>query len=150
MANMHNRWTKRDLILLHPLATLHCYNFKPIINFLLQDCPEAVHQLMLDCWQKDRKNRPKLAAVRNTLDRLMASPELLRIIAKPSNPAAFDPEMPGLTSQMTVSEWLQAIKMDRYTESFSQKGIHSMEQVGDQGFPSSVASGSVSSKIAIR
>lgn len=84
---------------------------------------------MLDCWQKDRKNRPKFAAVRNTIDRLMQSPELLRKIAKPVMPAIFDPEMPDLSSQMTVSEWLQLIKMDRYTEAFAQKGIHTMEQV---------------------
>lgn len=84
---------------------------------------------MLDCWQKDRKNRPKFSAVRNTIDRLMQSPELLRKIAKPVIAAMFDPEMPDITSHMTVSEWLQVIKMDRYTEAFAQKGIHSMEQV---------------------
>lgn len=59
----------------------------------------------------------------------MQSPELLRKIAKPVLPAMFDPEMPDITSNMTVSEWLQAIKMDRYTEAFAQKGIHNMEQV---------------------
>lgn len=87
-----------------------------------------MHQLMLDCWQKDRKNRPKFAAVRNTLDRLMQSPELLRKMAKPVVPSMFDPEMPDITSNMTVSEWLQAIKMDRYTEAFAQRGYHNIEQ----------------------
>lgn len=84
---------------------------------------------MLDSWQKDRKNRPKFSAVRNTLDRLMASPDLLRKLAKPVNQAMIDPEMPNIASQLTVSEWLQLIKMDRYTEAFAQKGVHNMEQV---------------------
>ena len=84
---------------------------------------------MLDSWQKDRKNRPKFAAVRNTIDRLMQSPELLRKLAKPMTSAMMDPEMPDVASHMTVSEWLQLIKMDRYTEAFAQKGVHTMEQV---------------------
>lgn len=84
---------------------------------------------MLDSWQKDRKNRPKFSAVRNTIDRLMQSPELLRKLAKPITSAMTDPEMPDAASQLTVSEWLQLIKMDRYTEGFAQKGVHNMEQV---------------------
>jgi len=84
---------------------------------------------MLDSWQKDRKNRPKFAAVRNTIDRLMQSPELLRKLAKPITASMTDPEMPEVTSHMTVSQWLQLIKMDRYTEAFAQKGVHNMEQV---------------------
>jgi len=50
----------------------------------LQDCPEAVHQLMLDCWQKERHHRPKFAAIVLTLERLIVTPELLRKIAKPT------------------------------------------------------------------
>lgn len=100
-----------------------------IIQLPFQDCPEAVHQLMLDSWQKDRKNRPKFPAVKNTIDRLMQSPELLRKLAKPMTTAMMDPEMPDVASLMTVSEWLQLIKMDRYTEAFAQKGVHTMQQV---------------------
>lgn len=59
----------------------------------------------------------------------MASPDLLRKLAKPVNQAMIDPEMPNIASQLTVSEWLQLIKMDRYTEAFAQKGVHNMEQV---------------------
>jgi len=113
-------WSNQDVI----KAVDRGYRLPPPM-----DCPEAVHQLMLDSWQKDRKNRPKFSAVRNTLDRLMASPDLLRKLAKPVNQAMIDPEMPNIASQLTVSEWLQLIKMDRYTEAFAQKGVHNMEQV---------------------
>lgn len=84
---------------------------------------------MLDSWQKDRKNRPKFPAVRNTIDRLMQSPDLLRKLAKPITSAMMDPEMSDAASHMTVSQWLQLIKMDKYTEAFAQKGVHNMEQV---------------------
>ena len=37
---------------------------------------------MLDCWQKERTNRPKFDAIVNSLDKLIRSPELLKRIAK--------------------------------------------------------------------
>uniref|UniRef100_A0A2C9JX64 Protein kinase domain-containing protein n=1 Tax=Biomphalaria glabrata TaxID=6526 RepID=A0A2C9JX64_BIOGL len=49
------------------------------------DCPEAIHQLMLDCWQKERSHRPKLGQIVKTLDKLIRAPELLRKQAKPRN-----------------------------------------------------------------
>ncbi|XP_067946517.1 ephrin type-B receptor 2-like isoform X2 [Watersipora subatra] len=113
-------WSNQDVI----KAVDRGYRLPPPM-----ECPEAVHQLMLDSWQKDRKNRPKFAAIRNTIDRLMQSPELLTKLAKPMPFAAMDPEMPDVASQMTVSQWLQLIKMDRYTEAFAQKGVHTMKQV---------------------
>ena len=50
---------------------------------VLQDCPEALHQLMLDAWQKERSHRPKMSQVVKTLDKLIRAPELLRKLAKP-------------------------------------------------------------------
>jgi hypothetical protein len=35
------------------------------------DCPEAIHQLMLDCWQKERAHRPSFPAIVKTLDKLV-------------------------------------------------------------------------------
>ena len=34
------------------------------------DCPEAIHQLMLDCWQKERAHRPSFPSIVKTLDKL--------------------------------------------------------------------------------
>ena len=45
------------------------------------DCPEALHQLMLDCWQKERAHRPSFANIVKTLDKLICCPETLRKIA---------------------------------------------------------------------
>uniref|UniRef100_A0A3B4EGP4 receptor protein-tyrosine kinase n=1 Tax=Pygocentrus nattereri TaxID=42514 RepID=A0A3B4EGP4_PYGNA len=47
------------------------------------DCPVVLHQLMLDCWEKSRSERPKFGQIVNTLDKLIRNPnslkELLRL-----------------------------------------------------------------------
>lgn len=54
-------------------------------------CPRALHQLMLDCWHKDRAQRPRFSHVVSVLDALIHSPENLRATATVSrypSPAA--------------------------------------------------------------
>lgn len=46
------------------------------------DCPEAIYQLMLDCWQKERTHRPAFASIVKTLDKLIRVPDTLRKIAQ--------------------------------------------------------------------
>lgn len=41
------------------------------------DCPEALYQLMLDCWQKQRTHRPTFSSITQTLDNLARQPQLL-------------------------------------------------------------------------
>jgi ephrin-B len=51
------------------------------------DCPEALYQLMLDCWQKQRTHRPTFASITQTLDNLARHPQLLLPIRNsPDNP----------------------------------------------------------------
>ena len=45
------------------------------------DCPEAVHQLMLDTWQKERIHRPTFSSIVKTLEKLIRCPDLLRKVA---------------------------------------------------------------------
>ena len=45
------------------------------------DCPEALHQLMLDCWQRERAHRPPFASIVRTLDSLINCPDTLRKVA---------------------------------------------------------------------
>ncbi|XP_041066678.1 ephrin type-B receptor 3-like isoform X6 [Carcharodon carcharias] len=45
------------------------------------DCPTALHQLMLDCWVKDRNNRPKFAQIVNTLDKLIRNAASLKVVS---------------------------------------------------------------------
>jgi ephrin-B len=44
------------------------------------DCPEALYQLMLDCWQKQRTHRPTFGSITQTLDNLARQPQLLLAI----------------------------------------------------------------------
>uniref|UniRef100_A0A8C7XV14 receptor protein-tyrosine kinase n=1 Tax=Oryzias sinensis TaxID=183150 RepID=A0A8C7XV14_9TELE len=96
------------------------------------DCPSAIYQLMLQCWQQDRAIRPRFADIVNILDKLLRSPESLKTIAD------FDPRvsirLPSTsggdgTMFRSVTEWLESIKMSQYKESFARAGITTMEQV---------------------
>ncbi|KAM7006286.1 ephrin type-A receptor 8 isoform 5-T5 [Tautogolabrus adspersus] len=41
-------------------------------------CPAALHTLMLDCWQKDRNERPRFCQIVTVLDKLIRNPENLK------------------------------------------------------------------------
>uniref|UniRef100_A0A3Q3SMJ0 receptor protein-tyrosine kinase n=1 Tax=Mastacembelus armatus TaxID=205130 RepID=A0A3Q3SMJ0_9TELE len=45
------------------------------------DCPATLYQLMLDCWQKERNNRPKFEQIVSILDKLIRNPGSLKITA---------------------------------------------------------------------
>jgi len=97
------------------------------------DCPEAIHQLMLDCWQKERAHRPTFSNIVKTLDKLICCPETLRKIAasQAANPLA--PDAPDLTRFNSVDDWLASLKMSRYSDNFAAAGITTMEQVARLG-----------------
>jgi len=97
------------------------------------DCPEALHQLMLDCWQKERAHRPSFANIVKTLDKLICCPETLRKIASNQNCNPFAADAPDLTQFNSVDEWLASIKMSRYSDHFAAAGISSIEQVARLG-----------------
>uniref|UniRef100_A0A4W5L119 receptor protein-tyrosine kinase n=1 Tax=Hucho hucho TaxID=62062 RepID=A0A4W5L119_9TELE len=50
------------------------------------DCPSALHQLMLDCWQKDRNARPRFTEIVNTLDKMIRNPASLKQVASLPSP----------------------------------------------------------------
>ena len=41
-------------------------------------CPTHLHQLMLDCWQKDRNARPKFPDIVSMLDKMIRNPASLK------------------------------------------------------------------------
>uniref|UniRef100_A0A3Q0SFW5 receptor protein-tyrosine kinase n=1 Tax=Amphilophus citrinellus TaxID=61819 RepID=A0A3Q0SFW5_AMPCI len=41
------------------------------------DCPVVLHQLMLDCWERDRAERPTFSQILNMLDKLIRNPGTL-------------------------------------------------------------------------
>ncbi|XP_078793000.1 ephrin type-B receptor 4b-like isoform X2 [Oryzias latipes] len=112
-----------------------------VINAIEQDyrlppppeCPASLHALMLDCWQKERANRPRFCDVVSALDRLIRNPPSLKVThpegPSPSQPLLDQRVPPPLWACGSVAEWLRAIKMERYERSFLQAGFSSLDVV---------------------
>ncbi|XP_078532370.1 ephrin type-A receptor 5 isoform X2 [Lissotriton helveticus] len=96
------------------------------------DCPAALYQLMLDCWQKDRNCRPKFEEIVSLLDKLIRNPSSLKILVNASNRVSnlLGEHNPlGISAYRSVGDWLEAIKMGRYTQTFLENGYSSMDAV---------------------
>ncbi|XP_029821089.1 ephrin type-A receptor 2 [Manacus vitellinus] len=96
------------------------------------DCPSAIYQLMMQCWQQERARRPKFADVVSILDKLIRAPESLKALAD------FDPRvsirLPSTSGSegvpfRSVPEWLESIRMPQYTETFMASGYSTIEKV---------------------
>uniref|UniRef100_H2ZQU1 receptor protein-tyrosine kinase n=1 Tax=Ciona savignyi TaxID=51511 RepID=H2ZQU1_CIOSA len=42
------------------------------------DCPQVQHRLMLECWKKDRNQRPKFGQIVSSLDKMLRDPSQLK------------------------------------------------------------------------
>uniref|UniRef100_A0A3P9I658 receptor protein-tyrosine kinase n=1 Tax=Oryzias latipes TaxID=8090 RepID=A0A3P9I658_ORYLA len=96
------------------------------------DCPSALHQLMLDCWQKDRNNRPKFSQIVANLDKMIRNPSSLKAMTPQSSSVhlpLLDRSTPDFSSFGSVDDWLDAIKMGQYKENFSSEGFTSFDVV---------------------
>ncbi|XP_063278562.1 ephrin type-A receptor 5 isoform X5 [Prinia subflava] len=96
------------------------------------DCPAALYQLMLDCWQKDRNSRPKFDEIVSILDKLIRNPSSLKTLVNASSRVSnllAEHSPVGSGAYRSVGEWLEAIKMGRYTEIFMENGYSSMDAV---------------------
>ncbi|KAI4897385.1 hypothetical protein NFI96_007107 [Prochilodus magdalenae] len=108
------------------------------------DCPVVLHQLMLDCWEKSRSERPKFGQIVNTLDKLIRNPNSLKELANSTIckqfvsvmmthgiclcPPREDPVTPE-PAVSTVEDWLDSIKMSQYKEHFSNAGYVTLDSV---------------------
>ncbi|XP_078214686.1 ephrin type-A receptor 3 isoform X4 [Callithrix jacchus] len=86
------------------------------------DCPAALYQLMLDCWQKDRNNRPKFEQIVSILDKLIRNPGSLKVItsaaARPSN-LLLDQSNVDITTFRTAGDWLNGVRTAHCKEIFT-------------------------------
>uniref|UniRef100_A0A8C6VB02 receptor protein-tyrosine kinase n=1 Tax=Neogobius melanostomus TaxID=47308 RepID=A0A8C6VB02_9GOBI len=98
------------------------------------DCPVVLHQLMLDCWQKDRNARPKFPDIVSMLDKMIRNPASLKtgtnnIPPGPCIHPLLDRMAPDLSRVSSVEDWLAALKMTQYRDSFLGSGFTSLPLV---------------------
>uniref|UniRef100_A0A7N8XL02 receptor protein-tyrosine kinase n=1 Tax=Mastacembelus armatus TaxID=205130 RepID=A0A7N8XL02_9TELE len=109
------------------------------------DCPVVLHQLMLDCWQKDRNARPKFPDIVSMLDKMIRNPASLKAgsnnrhcalfnlavstLCSPSHHPLLDRGAPDLSRVSSVEDWLAALKMTQYRDSFLGSGFTSLPLV---------------------
>uniref|UniRef100_A0A8C3B9Y2 receptor protein-tyrosine kinase n=1 Tax=Cairina moschata TaxID=8855 RepID=A0A8C3B9Y2_CAIMO len=86
------------------------------------DCPAALYQLMLDCWQKDRNNRPKFEQIVSILDKLIRNPSSLKIItnaaARPSN-LLLDQSNVDIAAFRSTGDWLNGFRTGQCKDIFT-------------------------------
>ncbi|XP_066297726.1 ephrin type-B receptor 3-like [Branchiostoma lanceolatum] len=88
------------------------------------DCPQAIYQLMTDCWERERNSRPKITLIVERVDRMIRNPAVLKVLAQPR------PMQPSLQPVLpTVPQWLDSMKMGRYRDNFTNGGYSSMDLV---------------------
>ncbi|MEQ2157998.1 hypothetical protein GOODEAATRI_007609, partial [Goodea atripinnis] len=98
------------------------------------NCPQHLHQLMLDCWQKERTERPSFSQIHSALSKSIRSPDgigsstLARRTLSSSITLAERP-LPTFPSFNSVGEWLDAVDMGRYKDNFTAAGYCYLESV---------------------
>ncbi|KFR15242.1 Ephrin type-A receptor 7, partial [Opisthocomus hoazin] len=96
------------------------------------NCQPPLHQLMLDCWQKDRSQRPKFSHIHNILSKMVQSPEALLCPSSTCTSTSIpltERTFSAFPSFSSVGEWLEAIEMGRYKDNFTAAGYCYLESV---------------------
>ncbi|KAF3858423.1 hypothetical protein F7725_011624 [Dissostichus mawsoni] len=95
------------------------------------DCPVVLHQLMLDCWERERAERPTFSQILNMLDKLIRNPgptaTMLESAVGSEVCVSVLPEVcvPG----WSVCEWLQSIGLERYRDTLAAAGYTSLDSL---------------------
>uniref|UniRef100_A0A7N6BG83 receptor protein-tyrosine kinase n=1 Tax=Anabas testudineus TaxID=64144 RepID=A0A7N6BG83_ANATE len=90
------------------------------------DCPVVLHQLMLDCWERERAERPTFSQILNMLDKLIRNPGTLRRTGG-DRYTLIVPEV--CVPEWSVCVWLQSIGLERYRDTLAAAGYTSLENL---------------------
>ncbi|XP_047239829.1 ephrin type-A receptor 7-like isoform X2 [Girardinichthys multiradiatus] len=98
------------------------------------NCPQHLHQLMLDCWQKERTERPSFSQIHSALSKSIRSPDgigssTLARRTLSSSITLTERPLPTFPSFNSVGEWLDAVDMGRYKDNFTAAGYCYLESV---------------------
>ncbi|CAB4013282.1 ephrin type-A receptor 4 isoform X7 [Paramuricea clavata] len=88
-------------------------------------CPKTVHSLMLHCWEKARSDRPTFLHILDKLDEWIRSPETIH-----HSPAtkARRTTTEVIEAKSPIHEWLDSIKMGKYSSNFAEAGYNQLSQ----------------------
>uniref|UniRef100_I3JVN7 receptor protein-tyrosine kinase n=1 Tax=Oreochromis niloticus TaxID=8128 RepID=I3JVN7_ORENI len=89
------------------------------------DCPVVLHQLMLDCWERDRAERPTFSQILNMLDKLIRNPGTLRRTGGERYLQCMNMCVP----EWSLCEWLQSIGLERYRDTLAAAGYTSLDSL---------------------
>uniref|UniRef100_A0A671SEB3 Ephrin type-A receptor 10 n=1 Tax=Sinocyclocheilus anshuiensis TaxID=1608454 RepID=A0A671SEB3_9TELE len=96
------------------------------------NCPPSLHQLMLDCWQKERTERPTFTLIHSALSKTMRSPDNIGkclFFTLKTEISFSERTLPSFPSFSSVGEWLEAVDMGRYKDNFTAAGYCYLESV---------------------
>ncbi|XP_038827415.1 ephrin type-A receptor 7-like [Salvelinus namaycush] len=93
------------------------------------NCPPHLHQLMLDCWQKERTERPTFSQIHSALSKSIRSPDGIGTLPLGSSISLAERTLPSFPSFNSVGEWLDAVDMGRYKDNFTAAGYCYLESV---------------------
>uniref|UniRef100_A0A3Q0S141 receptor protein-tyrosine kinase n=1 Tax=Amphilophus citrinellus TaxID=61819 RepID=A0A3Q0S141_AMPCI len=91
------------------------------------NCPPHLHQLMLDCWQKERTERPSFSQIHSALSKSIRSPD--GIGSSTLARRCISPSLNNLFSHSRTLKWLDAVDMGRYKDNFTAAGYCYLESV---------------------
>ncbi|XP_070774320.1 ephrin type-A receptor 4-A-like isoform X3 [Enoplosus armatus] len=94
------------------------------------DCPVVLHQLMLDCWERERAERPTFSQILNMLDKLIRNPGTLRRTGGDSQTRVCVSVLPEVcVPEWSVCEWLQSVGLERYRDTLAAAGYTSLDSL---------------------
>uniref|UniRef100_A0A673ACY0 receptor protein-tyrosine kinase n=1 Tax=Sphaeramia orbicularis TaxID=375764 RepID=A0A673ACY0_9TELE len=91
------------------------------------DCPVVLHQLMLDCWERERAERPTFSQILNMLDKLIRNPGTLRRTGGERYNQKIKNQV--CMPEWSVCEWLQSIGLERYRDTLAAAGYTSLDSL---------------------
>ncbi|XP_057254421.1 ephrin type-B receptor 4-like [Pezoporus wallicus] len=89
-------------------------------------CPPALHRLMLDCWRRDPRARPRFPALVSALDRLIRHPPALRGHHRYRAPGGGGPDAgspPMGPPFAAVGEWLRTLQLKEGSDGAGVTGV---------------------------
>uniref|UniRef100_A0A8C6LH04 receptor protein-tyrosine kinase n=1 Tax=Nothobranchius furzeri TaxID=105023 RepID=A0A8C6LH04_NOTFU len=93
------------------------------------DCPLVLHQLMLDCWERERTERPTFSQILNMLDKLIRNPGTLRRTGgdRVGSEVCVSVVPEVCVPQWSECEWLQSIGLEMYRDVLATAGYTSLD-----------------------